>query len=207
MSVIAYTIVRPRDGKRAVVEDRSRRAGAIYAKHGSEVKVSRIVAGPLTECITVQRKYANFSAAAKAFSAIGSDADFAQLQSERQADPAGDFLVGREIIRTVYGDTSWDTHPISHLRVYEVSRDKLAGALALFPEVEKLVSASGVNVVGLVPITGENMSTLTIAYQAKSIEHWGEVLDTIGTSEEFQALIARAADFGTIRRSGVMVPL
>ena len=51
MSVIAYTIVRPREGKRAVVEDRVQRFGAIYTRLGAEVKLSRIIAGPNTDCV------------------------------------------------------------------------------------------------------------------------------------------------------------
>jgi len=207
MSVIAVTIVRPRDGKRAVVEDRVRRVGSIYERLGSEVKLSKIIAGPFAECITIQRRYADFTTATGTFKALGDDAEFAQLQEERDTDPAGDFVVVRDIIRTVHGDTKWGTHPVTHLRIYEMSRDKLADALAMFPEVEEITAPADVNVVGLMPITGDNMSSLTVAYQLKSVDHWAEVLDTIGTSEAFQALLARAGRLGAIRSSGVMVPL
>ena len=206
MSVIAYTIVKPRAGKRTLVEDRVRRAGAIYAKHGSQVKLSRVIAGPYTDCLTFQRKYESFSAAATTLGALASDDEFAQLQSEREEDPAVDILVGREILRVVHGSSAWDTHPVSHLRVYEVNKNHLADALALLPEVEQMVAPSGVNVIGLVPVTGDNMSTMTIAYQLKSVDHWGEVMDTIGTSPEFLAITARAAEYGTIKMSSAMVP-
>ena len=115
--------------------------------------------------------------------------------------------MGREILRVVYGSSAWDTHPVSHLRVYEVNKNHLADALALLPEVEQMVAPSGVNVIGLVPVTGDNMSTMTVAYQLKSVDHWGEVLDTVGTSPEFLSIIARAAEYGTIRMSSAMVPL
>ena len=207
MSVIAYTIVKPHLGRRLLVEDRVRRAGAIYAKHGAEVKLSRVIAGPYTHCLAAQREYESFSAASKALGALASDDEFAQLQSEREADPAADMLVGREIIRVVHGSSAWDTHPVSHLRVYEVNKNHLADAIALLPEVEQMVAPSGVNVIGLVPVTGDNMSTMTVAYQLRSVDHWGEVMDTVGTSTEFQSIIARAAEHGTLRMSSAMVPL
>ena len=207
MSVIAYTIVKPQPGRRELAEDRVRRAGAIYAKHGAEVKLSRVIACPYTNCLTAQRKYDSFSASAKALGALAGDDELSQLQNEREADPAGEILVGREILRVVYGSSAWDTHPVSHLRVYEVNKNHLADALALLPEVEQMVAPSGVNVIGLVPVTGDNMSTMTVAYQLKSVDHWGEVLDTVGTSPEFLSIIARAAEYGTIRMSSAMVPL
>lgn len=207
MSVIAITIVRPREGKRGLLVDRVQRAGNIFSRLGAEVRLSRIIAGPFTDCFAIQRRYPDFTKATGTFKALADDAEFAQWQEERDANPAGDPVVSRDIIRTVHGDTKWSTHPVSHLRIYEMSRDKLADALAMFPEVEQMTAPVGVNVVGLVPITGENMSSLTIAYQFKSVDHWGEQLDGLGTSEAFQALLARASKLGTIRQSGVMVPL
>jgi len=207
MSVIAVTIVRPRDGKRAVVVDRVRRLGTIFSRLGAEVRLSSVIAGPLADCIAIQRRYPDFTTSVGTFKALGDDAEFTQWQEARDADPAGDLVVVRDIIRTVYGDTKWDTHPVSHLRIYEMSRDKLADALAMFPEVEQMTAPADVNVVGLVPIAGENMSSLTVAYQFKSVDHWAEQLDSLGTSEAFQALLARAAKLGSIRQSGVMVPV
>ena len=207
MSVIAYTIIKPRDGKRSILVDRVRRLGSIFSRLGADVRISRVIAGPFAECIAVQRRYPDFKASVRTFKELDGDSEFAQLQEERNTDPAGDFVAIREIIRTVHGDTKWETHPVSHLRMYEISRDKLADALALFPEVEELAAPADVNVVGLVPMTGENMSSLTVAYQFKSVDHWAEQLDTIGTSEAFQAILARAAQFGTVRAATAMIPL
>ncbi len=207
MSVIAYSIIRPHVNKRSTVEERVRKAGGIYVRLGAEVRISKIVAGPFADCIVFQRKYSNFAAAGQAFMALAGDEEAQQLQALRESDPAADFVIGRDINRTVFGDVAWDTHPISHLRIYEIGRDKLADALAMFPEVEKMTAPAGVNLVGLAPVTGENMSSLTVTYQFKSVEHWAEQLDGMGTSEEFQALVARAGELGALRLSGVMMPL
>jgi hypothetical protein len=207
MTVIAHTIIRPHRGQSATAEDRVRQVSGIYARLGAAVKPSRIIAGPFAECIVLLRSYPDFRTASKIFAALNDDSEFAEFVKERDSNPVADVASGRNISRTVYGDNKWETHPITHLRTYEISRDKLAGALELFPEVQQIVSAADVNIVGMVPITGENLSTLAVSYQVKSVDHWGEVLDTVGTSDEFQAVIARAAEFGTLRTSGVMVPI
>lgn len=84
---------------------------------------------------------------------------------------------------------------------------KLADALQLFPEVANLVSKADANVVGLVPVTGENLSTMAVSYQFRSVEHWAEGLDTVGMSDEFQAIVTKAAKFGALRSSFAMTSL
>jgi len=207
MTVIAHTIIRPHRGHSAEAADRVKRVSSIYARLGAAVKPSRVIAGPFSDCLILIRSYPDFRTGAKILAALSEDSEFAEFVKERDSNPVADVASGRNISRTVYGDNKWETHPITHLRTYDISRDKLAGALELFPEVQKIVGAADVNIVGMVPITGENMSSLSVAYQAKSMDHWGEVLDTVGTSDEFQALIARAAEFGTLRVSGVMAPI
>ena len=69
------------------------------------------------------------------------------------------------------------------------------------------MSKADVNFVGALPVTGENLSSMTLSYQFRSMEHWGEVLDTVGTSDDFQAIVAKAAEFGTLRSAFGMIPL
>ena len=137
--------------------------------------------------------------AAKAFQSITHDPANIEIWREIDANPGADVLIARDLTRTVHGELKWSTHPISHMRVYEIERDKLNDALKLMPDVTKLMTKAGVNVVAITPVTGENMNTLTISYQCRSIDHWGEVIDTVGTSADFQAIVAKAAKFGTLR--------
>jgi hypothetical protein len=171
------------------------------------VKVANVISGPNTGCIAVLRGYADFRTASKAFQAINNDPAYAEFWREREANPAADIVIGRNIVRSVYGEGQWDTHPVSLLRQYEVTRDKVADMLKIFPEVAKLLSKADANVVGLLPVTGENMSSMAVSYQFRSMDHFGEVLDTVGTSDEFQALVAKASEFGTLRSAFMMVPL
>ncbi len=206
MSAIAFTIARPHHGKRSMAEERARQLGEIYSRHGATVKLTNIVSGPNTGCIALLRKYPDFSTAASAFQAVSSDPAHVEFWREREANPAADIVVGREIVRTVYGEQRWDTHPISHVRRYEITRDNVAKAMELLPEVEAVVSKANVNVVGVLPVTGEDLSTMMIGYQFISIDGWGEALDTVGNSDEFRAIVSRAAEFGTLRSAFMMIP-
>lgn len=207
MTILAYTLAKPYPGKRQLLESRARQLGGIYARHGAKVKIARIVSGPNTGCVVVLRSYADFSAAAKAFLAVGNDPAHAEFWRERDANPAGDPLIGRNIARVVYGEQQWETHPVSLVRQYDLTRDKLAAALEILAEVTKLASKTDSNVVGLVPVTGDDLSTFSVSYQFRSIEHFGEGADAVGSSEAFRALVAKAAGVGTLRSALLMVPL
>ena len=207
MSVIAVTVIRPHQGKRQAAESRVRQAGGIYARHGASVKISNVIAGQHSGCIALVRSYADFRTSAKAFQAVSSDPAYAEFEREREANPLADIVIGRNILRSVYGESKWATHPVTQLRHYDITRDKVPEMLKLFPEVSEVVSTNDVNVIGLLPVTGDDLSSMTVSYQFHSIDHWAETLDTLGVSEAFQALVAKASEFGTLRSSGVMVPL
>ena len=102
--------------------------------------------------------------------------------------------------------SSAQTHQLVR-RVFEVNQNHRADALALLQEVEQMLAPSVVNLIGLVPVTGDNMITMTVSYQLRSIGHWGEVMDTVGTSTEFPSIIARVAEYGMLRMSSALVPL
>ncbi len=207
MAIIAITIASPHLGKRSAAESRARQLGEIYARHGASVKISSVLSGPNAGCIALVRGYADFRTGAKAFQAINDDPAHVEFWREREANPAADIVIARNIVRSVYGEGQWDTHPVSQIRQYDVTRDKLADVLNIFPEVDKLVSEADVNVVGLLPVTGDNLSSMAVSYQFRSIDHWAEALDTVGTSDEFQALVVKASEFGTLRSAFVLIPL
>lgn len=207
MSVIAFTMVMPHAGKRQAAEGRARQLGGIFAKHGASVKVANVVSGRNAGCIALIRGYEDFRTASNAFEAIMSDPEHIEFWKGREANPAADIVIARDIVRRIYGKGKWETHPISLIRQYDLARNKVADAVKMLAEVEKVVSKADVNVGGLLPVTSENMSSMSVSYQFRSVEHFGEALDTVGMTEEFQALVAKAAELGTLRSASMMVPL
>ena len=207
MTVLAITLAKPHIGKRSETENRARQLAGIYATHGASVKVTSIVSGPNAGCLGVIRGYPDFQAASKALQTIATDPAHIDFWQQREANPSADIVVSRDIVRRVYGKGRWGTHPVSLIRQYNISRAKLADALKLLPEVSEIGVGSDVNVVGMVPVTGDNLSSLSVSYQFRSIDHMGEALDTVSASEAFQAIIAKAAELGTLRSAFMMVPL
>lgn len=205
MSVIAFTLAKPHVGKRAETESRSRQLAGIYARHGATVKVTNIVSGPDAGCIAVIRGYADFRTASTALQTIAADPAHIDFWRQRESNPAADIVVGRDILRTVYGEGKWASHPVSLIRQYDMTRDKMADALALLEEVSAL--DSDVNVVGLAPVTGDNLSSLGVSYQFRSIDHMGAALDDIGGSPAFQEIVVKAAALGRLQSAFMMVPL
>lgn len=207
MTVIAYTVANPHVGKGTMLQNRARQLAGIYARHGAATAVRSVISGPNTGCVAVFRGYRDFRSAVKAFHTVNNDPAHVEFWREREANPSADVVIARDMARTIHGDVQWNTHPVSQIRGYEVARDKVADLMKLLPEVTKLMSKADVNVVAFLPVTGENLSTMTLSYQCRSLEHWGETLDTVGTSDAFQAIVAKAAKFGTLRQAFTMAPL
>ncbi len=207
MAVIAYTLARPQLGKRPTAENRTRQLGGIYARHGAAVKIANVASGPNTGCIAILRGYADFRTASTAFQAINNDPAHVEFWREREANPAADVVVARDIVRSIFGEGQWDTHPVSLIRQYDITRDKIPEALKILPKVSKLMAKEDVNVVALTPVTGENLSAMAVSYQFRSVDHFGEAVDAVGTSEAFQALVAQANKLGTLSSAFMMVPL
>ena len=62
-----------------------------------------------------------------------------------------------------------------------------------------------VNMRATIPIFSSQMSGITVAYQLKSLEHLGEVLDTTSANSEMQSLIEEANKFASLEAASVMV--
>ena len=76
----------------------------------------------------------------------------------------------------------------------------------MFEEVKGMCEKVDVNPTLLVPVTGENMSSVAIAYGATSLEASGKAFDQMGMTEEFQALVSKAAEVGELHSGWMTVP-
>ena len=63
-----------------------------------------------------------------------------------------------------------------------------------------------VNLVLLVPVKEDNISSMVIAYGATSSEDSGKAFDQMGKTDEFQALVSKAAEVGELHCGWMTVP-
>jgi len=205
MTVISARIIQPTIGKTAVALQRARDAADIMARHGAKVRVNNIAAGDGAGSIVVLSAYPDFATTARVFESYQKDPDFQKLLQERELDPAGT-MVGPLVARTVYGDISWDDHPVTMHRIYKVEKAKLQDALSILPDIEKLSDDTS-GVMAIVPTFGPDMDRLTVVYQFTSITAAGEQIDRIGMSEEFQKLVIKAHGSGTLVSARMVVAI
>jgi hypothetical protein len=175
------------------------------ARHGAKVRVNNIAAGDGAGSIVVLSAYPDFATTARVFESYQKDPDFQKLLQERELDPAGT-MVGPLVARTVYGDISWDDHPVTMHRIYKVEKAKLQDAISILPDIEKLSDDTS-GVMAIVPTFGPDMDRLTVVYQFTSITAAGEQIDRIGMSEEFQKLVIKAHGSGTLVSARMVVAI
>ena len=87
-----------------------------------------------------------------------------------------------------------------------MKKNKTPIVMDMFEEVKEMCEKVDVNPTLLVPVTGENMSSVVIAYGATSLESSGKAFDQMGMTEEFQALVSKAAEVGELHSGWMTVP-
>ena len=205
MSLISIRMLTPNAGKSALAAERARTLGGIYARNGARARVARVIAGDGTGQIYVSVAFDDGKSMAHIFEKVQADPSFAKLREERELNPAGS-VSGPEVYRTVHGQVE-PGYPVVLMREYTISRDKLAGALALLPELDALVPRHDIKIVAAVPLFSSDMGRLIAGYYFRSPDHLGASIDGVGVSAEFQAIVARAAEFGSLTRSRVVMSM
>ena len=205
MSVVAANILSPFAGKRSVAEERLKKLGSIFERHGAKVKTTNFVAGQYAGCIGLLRSYPDFKTATAALVKVANDPEGQEVRNLRETDPAGEMVVSREVRRTIFGEPKWANNPVSFLRKYAISRADVSKAMPILGGIQKIMDKEEVNMRATIPIFSSEMSGITVAYQLKSLDHLGEVLDTTSADSEMQSLIEEANKFASLEVASVMV--
>jgi hypothetical protein len=201
MTIVSRRILVPMPGKSALTLERAKRAASILASHGALVRVFSVVMGQDAGNIEILARYANFTEGSKVSAALASDPQAQQLQQEREKNPAA-AVHGPYVYRLVFGEAA--PQPVIMRRHYQVERRNLKAALEMLPEA-KAALHPGTGMLAVVPVIAPDMASLSISYYADSLEHLGQNLDEYGMSEKFQAVVAKASQFGTLTSSDVLV--
>ena len=206
MTVVSVREVTPHIGKEKLVEGRMRRAEAIIAKHGAHTRMYKTVVGQGVGDYLLFSMYESFSSATKSFQSFSADADMIALMEERSASPSAD-IKGPDVYRIAYGKPSNPPKSLLVQRMYHISRKNQGPAIELAPELDELMKGRDVNVGFAVPIATADHEMLTVVYGFNSMDHYGEVLDSMVEDKKFVSLVEKANTFGSIKSSRVILKI
>ena len=205
MSIVTGNILRPFTGKRVIAEERLKKMASVFDRLGAAAKTTNFVAGEYTECIGLMRSYPDMKTATMTLGKLANDAEAQEIRNLRETDPAGEMVINRTVGRSIFGEAKWASNPVSMIRRYSISRSDVSKALAILANIKPIMDKDEVNVRAILPVLSDNMSRISVAYQFRSLEHLGEVMDTSASSTEMQGLIEKANEFSTLEAASVMV--
>jgi hypothetical protein len=203
MAFISYRTVEPMAGKSTLAAERVRDLGGIYARHGARVRVARIVGGAGAGQLVLASTCDDAKGLARTYEGVDADPAYAKLMQEQQLNPAGT-ITAREVYRTVHGQGQPGS-PVIVMREYAVARDKMAGIIALLPDLDAVIKGHNIGLMCVVPVFSDDMSRMVAVYYLRSVADLGAVLDGVAQSPEFLSIVARAAEFGSLVKSRVVV--
>jgi hypothetical protein len=199
---ISRRIARPHPGKMDIVMERTARLVEILSRHGGKTRRSRVVAGAGAGEIHVYAQYDSMTAGTGANVAMMDDPEYKKLMADREADPAAD-IVGPEVFRSIWG-TMDPADTVRMQRTYALQRSNMKAAIGLLEEIGTLVKNEPVSIMAGIPVLASRMDTMTVVYSFADMHAFGDGVDRIGMSPEFQDIVTRADDLGTLFESCVL---
>ena len=203
MKVISVREMSPSAGKETLMEERLRRASGVMARHGAVSRIFKIGAGAGAGNYLLMNLFNSFSEGMTSFQKYSADPELEKLFMERAANPAGD-IMGPDLYRSVYGDPPAKPATILINRAYHVPRGKVQDMLAMAPELESLFKKVDVSIGVVMPVIAANNEMMGITYRFTSMDHMGTALDTMVENQDFQNLITKANEVGTLKMSRVL---
>lgn len=201
MTVISGRVFHPLPGKAAIVQSRVKRLAEILTSVGGRVRLGVVAWGDGARDLHLYGVFPSMAAGAKAYEAMVAHPETQKLRAEAESDPAS-VWEGPEVYRTVYGEPQ-PNFPVILQREYRIDRRNLKRLVELCPEVQALRPDRPI--LAVTPVASGDMGRFMIAYYATSLADLGELIDTVGMSEAFQALVGRAAEFGTLTKARAIV--
>ncbi len=203
MKIISVREMSPSAGKETLMEERLRRASGVMARHGATSRIFKIGGGAGAGNYLLMNLYNSFSEAGSSFQKYSADPELAKLFMERAVNPAGD-ITGPDLWRSVYGDPPEKPATILINRAYKVPRGKVKDMLAMAPELETLFKKVDVSIGAAMPVIAADHEMMAVTYRFTSIDHMGSALDTMVENQDFQNLITKANEIGTLKMSRIL---
>ena len=203
MKIVSVRQMSPSVGKEMLMEERIRRASGVMARHGAVSRIFKIQGGDSAGDYLLMNLFNSFSAASSTFQKMSVDPELAKIFMERALNPAGD-ITGPDLFRSVYGEPPEKPSPILIGRGYHVPRGKVKDMLAMAPELEALFKKVDSSIGVVMPVIAADHEMMYITYRFTSMDHLGSALDTMVENQDFQNLITKANELGTLKMSRMM---
>ena len=203
MKIVSVRQMSPSAGKEMLMEERIRRASGVMARHGAASRIFKIQGGDSAGDYLLMNLFNSFSEASSTFQKMSADPELAKLFMERALNPAGD-MTGPDLFRTVYGEPPAKPSPVLIGRGYQVPRGKAKEMLAMAPELEALFKNVDSSIGIVMPVIAADHEMMYITYRFSSMDHMGSALDTMVENQDFQNLITKANELGTLKMSRMM---
>jgi len=203
MKIVSVRQMSPSAGKEMLMEERIRRASGVMARHGAASRIFKIQGGDSAGDYLLMNLFNSFSEASSTFQKMSADPELAKLFMERALNPAGD-MTGPDLFRTVYGEPPAKPAPVLIGRGYQVPRGKAKEMLAMAPELEALFKNVDSSIGIVMPVIAADHEMMYITYRFSSMDHMGSALDTMVENQDFQNLITKANELGTLKMSRMM---
>ena len=202
MTVTMGIINKPILGKAELAKSRLQRVSKIISPHWDEVMLSNVIAGEGAGDIHLYASAKDFESYTNALDALNVDPEMQSFNSERNADPAS-VIVGPNIFRTISGKADL-SKKVSLQRVYTMTRENVNEALKMMPELTDIAKAQNVNVFVTMPIVAADNTKMGIIYQSDNLQTWGKATDHTIASKEFQAIVLKGSQLGTLTHSRLL---
>ena len=205
MTIIATNTVRPHQGKAKLQLNNMLEVINAFGDMGITARVSRVLFGQNAGCLVFSTFASNFAEAMANTQKVFSSEMWTKVQMRLDDNPAGDIVMPLNLVRVAAGEMK-PTHRVINYRWYLMKKNKTSMVMDIFEEVRSMCEKVDVNPTLLVPVTGENMSSMVIAYGATSLEASGKAFDEMGMTEEFQTIVSKAAEVGELHSGWITVP-
>ncbi len=194
----------PLPGKVNLVETRMRTVLGVMAQKGAkETRLFRNLIGNMAGDFGMGAKFDNFHEALSTFDEVRHDPMFAEVSKQRWDNPAGQ-MRGPFIMRDIYGAVDISA-PVHVIRTYQMSRNQLPQMTEIITKIDNL--SPEYRLAAVVPVLGSEMDMVHGIYHFESLPSAGKIIDEVGMSSEFQELVNRANELGTLVRAGLNIKM
>ena len=205
---LSRRISTPFTGKREIATDRLRTAAGIMMRNGALAAWTQQVLGGYYSpgTLFLHTAFDSMEHSMTVGQNLMGDPAWAKLMLERELSPSAE-VVGPELFRRIAGEDGADDNEASMVREYVLPRENIASAVALLPEAQKMLSGHGVNVTMWAPVIAADLQRFYIVYSGRDITALGKAVDEVGVSKEFQDMLVKASQLGTLDRAWMMTTL